>query len=420
MTLKELHTVYRKWLKLDDTTPVDVVLGTVLANRFAGTPVWLFLVGPPGCGKTELLMALQGTDYMCDVGNLTPSALVSGRGKSCGLLFDDARVGGSGKPPYIFTMKDFTTLFGKHEKDQDVIMGQLRQVYDGYYTSAYGVESNSLLEWKGHVGVLAATTHEIELKHTIFSSLGERFVHYKFPMENGERVKTATRAMANASYKKQMQEELQEATMKFLAKFGPRANILTPPAFPKKFDEEVVWKAEFTAHGRTGVKRDKYTGEILLNPSPEVPTRLAQTFKTLTQGIALARGKKSVTRDEIEILNTMARDTMIQSRRKMLEFFISTDKDWLGFSTPEIGDKMNLPTKTVMVRMEDMWCLTCFDRHKNAFSGEGDGEEVESAVTAMLRGQDRMTYYWRISKKFVDVLRRSKVYKLPAKLLGMK
>ena len=50
-----------KWLHLDpgEEVLVDIVLGAVVANRFSGDPVWLFLVGAPGIIKTELFRTLS-------------------------------------------------------------------------------------------------------------------------------------------------------------------------------------------------------------------------------------------------------------------------------------------------------------------------------------------------------------------------
>ena len=49
-TMEDVRRVVRKWLHLPkaDEDLVDVVLGAVIANRFSGDPVWLYVVGPPG------------------------------------------------------------------------------------------------------------------------------------------------------------------------------------------------------------------------------------------------------------------------------------------------------------------------------------------------------------------------------------
>ena len=49
--LGETVAVFRRWLYLPDPTALYAVLGAVAANRLAGDPVWLLLVGPPGSGS---------------------------------------------------------------------------------------------------------------------------------------------------------------------------------------------------------------------------------------------------------------------------------------------------------------------------------------------------------------------------------
>ena len=81
MTLDEARAVFRGWLHLPDTGALDVVLGTVAANRLDGDPVWLLLVGPPGGGKSELLNAVSGLDDAHPAATLTEAALLSGTPK---------------------------------------------------------------------------------------------------------------------------------------------------------------------------------------------------------------------------------------------------------------------------------------------------------------------------------------------------
>src|SRR5262245_3773651 len=41
-----------------DDDVIDVVLGTVAGNDLPGDPLWLYLIGPPSAGKTELLYSI--------------------------------------------------------------------------------------------------------------------------------------------------------------------------------------------------------------------------------------------------------------------------------------------------------------------------------------------------------------------------
>jgi hypothetical protein len=51
--LSEVVTSFERWLYLPDPRALLAVPGAVSANRLAGDPLWLVLVGPPGGGKTD-------------------------------------------------------------------------------------------------------------------------------------------------------------------------------------------------------------------------------------------------------------------------------------------------------------------------------------------------------------------------------
>ena len=53
----------------------------IVGLALAALALWLFLKGPPGSGKTELVSPLKGqTEWATLVSNLTPAALISGYG----------------------------------------------------------------------------------------------------------------------------------------------------------------------------------------------------------------------------------------------------------------------------------------------------------------------------------------------------
>lgn len=69
---------FRRYLHLPDPGPVYVALATVVANRRPGDPVWTLLVGPPGCGKTEVLGPLTALPDVWPAATLTEASLLSG------------------------------------------------------------------------------------------------------------------------------------------------------------------------------------------------------------------------------------------------------------------------------------------------------------------------------------------------------
>ncbi len=76
--LQHLVNLFRRYLLLPDPGPLLATLGAVAANRLPGVPVWLLLVGPPSCGKTQILMSLSLLLYVFLISQLTEAGLMSG------------------------------------------------------------------------------------------------------------------------------------------------------------------------------------------------------------------------------------------------------------------------------------------------------------------------------------------------------
>ncbi len=89
--LRDVETVFRRWLYLPDLRPLLALLGTFAANQLDGDPVWLLLVGPPGSGKSELLGSIAGLPNVHPTATLTEAALLSGTPKR---EHDDSSTGG--------------------------------------------------------------------------------------------------------------------------------------------------------------------------------------------------------------------------------------------------------------------------------------------------------------------------------------
>jgi primase-polymerase (primpol)-like protein len=57
--LRGVLNAFGELLVLPDPGPVEIALAAVVANYASGDPVWPLLVGPPGCGKSEIVSALR-------------------------------------------------------------------------------------------------------------------------------------------------------------------------------------------------------------------------------------------------------------------------------------------------------------------------------------------------------------------------
>ena len=78
-TIDETLAVFDQWLLLPDPTPIYAVLGTVAANLLPGDPVWLGLIAPPSCAKTEILNSISGLPNVVQAATLTVGRTAVGR-----------------------------------------------------------------------------------------------------------------------------------------------------------------------------------------------------------------------------------------------------------------------------------------------------------------------------------------------------
>ena len=129
--IEETLEVFKRWLLLDDVTPILAVLGAVAANYLEGDPVWLGVVGPPSSAKTEILNSTSLLPKVFQVATFTPAALLSGtptkqRDKNArgGLLCEVGEFG-------ILALKDFGSILTLRPDAKNEALGALRELYDG-------------------------------------------------------------------------------------------------------------------------------------------------------------------------------------------------------------------------------------------------------------------------------------------------
>jgi len=176
MTLQDLETVVRKYMLLNDPHIIKLLCGFIIASRLPINPPWLFIVGPPSGGKTQLLESLLDVTGIEPMDNLTARTFASGmrarKGEESNSLLDRL------KPNDTLLFPDFTTFIQKEERAQAEIIGQLRRIYDGRFNdkTGAGVETN----WKGRLSILAAVTEDIYPALAAFGTMGERFLLWDF------------------------------------------------------------------------------------------------------------------------------------------------------------------------------------------------------------------------------------------------
>ncbi|MFN0145937.1 MAG: DUF3854 domain-containing protein [Dehalococcoidia bacterium] len=362
--LAEVVDVYRRWMYLPDEAPLLAMLGAVVANRFAGPPVWLLLVAAPSSGKTEILSGLVGIPGVHLVSTLTEAALLSGTATkdrasdaTGGLLRQIPRGG-------CMLLKDFTSVIAMNKDSRSTVLAALREVYDGRWARLVGVDGGRALEWEGKVGLVGGSTPAIDSAHAVMAGLGERFLLYRWGGVGEEES-----ARAAISQDDEQAEARRAALGEAVA--GLLLNTQAPAAPPPLDGQEtdfLVTIARLAVRGRSAVERAYGASrEILFVPPPEGPARMAQALHRLFGGMVAIGVDR---RRAWEICREVALSSMPALRRAALD---TLNRSTVPLRTARVGQLLNHPTSTVAVALEDLVAHALVERRADGDKEPGPG-----------------------------------------------
>jgi len=352
-SLETFIRVCRRYLIISDPTYIHIIFGTIFANRLDSCPVWLYLVAPPSSGKTEMLIPLYGASEIHWTDSLTKNTLISfyGEKKDASLI---PKLDGK-----VLIIKDFTEMLKMRREVLQEILGQLRNAYDGKCskTSGKGVTKS----YNSKFGVIAAVTDEIDSHRTLLAALGERFITYRIPdVSRHEQAKRCLKAMQGHSLEERVRT-LTTAAHKVLARRPKPARI------SESSMKEIIKIAQVVALGRTGVRRDRYTREPDI-VRPEYAVRLAKQLGNLAVGIAMAREKPSVTKEEVRLVQHTAIHSLELKRIRILNILLKKYPDWV--ETTDISEPLCSSHETAHYHLDDLVLLDLAHR-RNVIGKKG-------------------------------------------------
>jgi hypothetical protein len=359
---------FRKWLHLPDPTVLDVVFGTAFANRIGGNPVWVFLVGPPGCGKTVPIQALFGAPLVKVADVMTPPSLVSG---SNGVgMSDPSQIPKWVRPSgQVVAMKDFTTVLSLPQKNRDEVFGYLRSAFDGRIDKTFGTGVER--HYRGRFGIIAGVTPEIERHGPQSSVVGERFLRFRVRDELTIAAGTTAIDMALDVVDKRMEDaratELAEVARATLDREVGEDEWPTIGTGLKVLIRKL---AQWVASMRGAVARDKYArggrNHLDYMPQAEIGTRIAEQLAKLAMGVAILRRRRVVGLREFKVAVRVARDSSPNISESIAkELWLRRDHPCEGLATvKEVAAWARLPHDTVETVLEDGWLLRVFRRER--------------------------------------------------------
>jgi len=341
--LEAFKKVCKDWMVISDDTYIDVLFGVIAANRLDSKPVWLYLIGPPGSGKTEIVQSWRNVAEVYATEGLTAHTIISGK------ILEDDEPDPSLLPKLngkVLVIKDFTTILSMRNEDVHAIWGQLRNAYDGTARINVGTGKDTLYVSK--FGLIACVTDILDAHTGLVSSLGERFLTYRMPrVDENERWQRAEKAAACES------TLAMEATLAAAAE-AVFAAAAGPATLPVDLRHRLVGAAAFLARARTWVPRNR-NHEVIGLPDPEVPTRIAKQLVALAKGVAMMREKPQVEQAEVDLMERIVVDGVPVFRARILEFMANSGA--AGVTVGETTAKLGLSDSPVRLALEDFVIL---------------------------------------------------------------
>jgi len=309
MTLTELETTVKKYMLLADDGVIRLICATIIGNKLPIPPLWVIIVGSSSGGKSMLLNSLNQVPGVVPLDDLTPNTFLSGmkgrNGKETSFLYQ--------LPPNpVLNFKDMTTLMGKNDITRAEIVSQLRKIYDGDFSKRWGTGES--IQWKGKLGLIAASTTKIYSVLNEFAAVGERFVLYHFIMPDRHEV-TMRALQGDTDF--EANKIMGDAFREYLA------GIEIPKVLPepsKELIREMAVLADLTTKSRSAIEREKFhhTKEMLMEHDPEMPVRFGKILKGLSMAFMIMHGTTELELADKRVLYRIAFDSIPRNRKLVM------------------------------------------------------------------------------------------------------
>lgn len=343
-SFKALVAAYRQWLELsaDHVGALKLSLAIVFSNQLQADPLWLYIVGPPGSGKTTMLNPMRDCDEWCVWrSNLGSKELVSG-------------YPGNPDPSLLplldgktLILKDMTELLSAPYSVQEEVFGTLRGAYDGHVERSYG--NGVKRRYVVRFSMVAGVTNQIHGHDR--ANLGERCLKYQLipqgKEDNTERQIMA--ALANIGRESDMGVALGDITAKFLD------HTIDPQKLRDNVSKEaelrIVALAQLVATLRASVVRKQYTDEVSFRPQKEVATRLSIQLLKMAMLLTAVSGTDHLTNEDFALVERLAFDTAIGYSLDVVQAMTLTPE---AMTSQDIAKAAELPQTNVARKLQDL------------------------------------------------------------------
>jgi hypothetical protein len=368
---------YSEHLRMTDDmeAALAALYAVQLSTQWPGDPLWLFLVGAPGSGKTELLLSMSEAPDTVYQSSIDSRSLCSGfKGKTDPSLI-----------PKIIgrcaIFKDWTELLEAHPTELQKTYAVLRGAYDGMVDRNYGNEVSR--KYVGTFHLLAGVTNKVHAHGT--ATVGERFLKFQLRRPpKGLRDEVVWAAMMGVTKEQKKNEALKTAAREFLDRKAE------PPDPMECLGLEYATRIRAVACLTAAVRADVtwaacgYEREVQFRPDDELPTRLGKQLVKLAMAACAVYGHDRVGPAEWAVVERVAMNTAYGYHMDVLEAVMASGGR--DVSVAEVEDAANMPRFTLDRRLGGMAVLGLVrTRREKRAQGPGAPQNVVTVAPSIRR-----------------------------------
>lgn len=376
----DLLAEFKRHVKVDKNFEdgLALSLATAASGHLTGEPLWMYLIGAPGCGKTLILASLKAAEQVIYESTITRTSLISGydKGPDQSLLPKlDQKCG---------VFKDGTTILGLHPDARRELYGTLRDAFDGETSRPFG---NIHRHYVSHFNLLIGVTPAIKSENQ--SDTGERFLRFEMREKNGSENDKMDSALASITKESIIQSALEDTVSAFLLR---EINVEKFPKISDETADRLKAMASLIAVLRAQVVRHYgFEKELKYRAVREVPTRALKQLAKLGIMLCWVFGQRKFDENVMRLLMRVTLNTCTSYHVDIVRAMIREGNG--GMTAREIMEASKITHSATLVnRLLDMEQLQIVYR-----VASDDPDDPRKKIT-----------HWHLSKSVVELWHRSR------------
>lgn len=273
----------KEYLYIPDMGAFLILLGVIGANYFNDDPVWLLIVGSSGCGKTQMINALNAAfgeqcKFMTDVtkASFMPGTSKKDRAKDSrgGLLREMQE---DNKRFLLWPEYGFITAMPGGDLLQ--FTNLQRAIYDGNVNKAFGTDGGLEEKWSGKIGQIGAITDNIDDVLEEDAKRGVRWMCWRYPKTDGLlEAKNSLRSRRGSNRTEDMGQIFSQVFEAAEFEWG----MDVPRELTEEEESKMLRIATLASKLQGVIRREKYRPyEVVGLPSQVTPSRASKSLRSV-------------------------------------------------------------------------------------------------------------------------------------------